>query len=494
MAWDGSGNFARLNGVYTGALTWANSRDGGYNIVASQHDTHDQDLADGIAACLTKNNETKPTADFKPNADNTYSLGSAALRWANVYIGGFIGDTNGNELIKFTATASAVNEVTFANAATGNPPTLTATGGDTNVGLRLRPKGTGTVQITDGTDVTKVVALDASGVATGTVRTITLQNVSGTMYVSSGTDVVVADGGTGVSSFTAYAVICGGTTAAGALQSVASLGNSGQVLTSNGAGALPTFQAVSLNTQAFDANGTWTKPTGGTYALIFAWGGGGSGGAAGVGGTQPGGGGGGGFAWRLVPLASLGGTETVTIGAGGAALPATPAADGNNGSNTTFGSILTAFGGAGGDASNAGGGGGGLKGAGAAASAPTGGVGYAVDSAGTKFEGYGGEGGATTGTAGSGSVWGGGGGGGGTGTTGGAGGAAFYGGGGGGATGTTVAGGAGGASVWGGAGGNGGTNSANPTAGTQPGGGGGGSRNSRPSGAGADGRVIVFVF
>jgi len=58
----------------------------------------------------------------------------------------------------------------------------------------------------------------------------------------SGTDLAVNNGGSGRSSHTAYAVICGGTTTTGAQQSVASVGTSGQVLTSNGAGALPTFQ------------------------------------------------------------------------------------------------------------------------------------------------------------------------------------------------------------------------------------------------------------
>ncbi|CAB4128375.1 hypothetical protein UFOVP270_23 [uncultured Caudovirales phage] len=43
----------------------------------------------------------------------------------------------------------------------------------------------------------------------------------------------------------AYTPICGGTTASGPIQSVASLGASGTVLTSNGAGILPSFQAVS---------------------------------------------------------------------------------------------------------------------------------------------------------------------------------------------------------------------------------------------------------
>lgn len=65
------------------------------------------------------------------------------------------------------------------------------------------------------------------------------------IYRAGGTDVPVADGGTGLSSATAYAVLCGGTTGTGAFQSIASVGTSGQILTSNGPGALPTFQTNS---------------------------------------------------------------------------------------------------------------------------------------------------------------------------------------------------------------------------------------------------------
>ena len=54
-------------------------------------------------------------------------------------------DTNGNELLKVTATASAVNEVTLANAATGGTPTFTASGDDTNIGMKFVGKGTGEV-------------------------------------------------------------------------------------------------------------------------------------------------------------------------------------------------------------------------------------------------------------------------------------------------------------------------------------------------------------
>lgn len=57
--------------------------------------------------------------------------------------GDSIKDTNGNELLKAAVTASAVNEVTVTNAATGSGPTLTATGGDTNIDITVDGKGTG---------------------------------------------------------------------------------------------------------------------------------------------------------------------------------------------------------------------------------------------------------------------------------------------------------------------------------------------------------------
>jgi len=62
-------------------------------------------------------------------------------------IGTSILDTNGNELILLTATGSAVNEITLANAATGSSPILSATGSDTDIGISIQPKGTGQVTL-----------------------------------------------------------------------------------------------------------------------------------------------------------------------------------------------------------------------------------------------------------------------------------------------------------------------------------------------------------
>ena len=62
-------------------------------------------------------------------------------------IGTSINDTTGNEVIKITATGSAVNELTIANGASTTGPTLSATGGGTNLNIIMTPKGTGSVEL-----------------------------------------------------------------------------------------------------------------------------------------------------------------------------------------------------------------------------------------------------------------------------------------------------------------------------------------------------------
>ena len=58
-----------------------------------------------------------------------------------------INDENGNEQIVFQTTSSAVNQLDITNAATGNAPSIQATGGDSNINLKVGPKGTGLVEV-----------------------------------------------------------------------------------------------------------------------------------------------------------------------------------------------------------------------------------------------------------------------------------------------------------------------------------------------------------
>lgn len=56
-------------------------------------------------------------------------------------------DESDNEWLKFVTTASAVNEVTITNAATGNPAKIASTGGDTDIGLSVDGKGAGAIKL-----------------------------------------------------------------------------------------------------------------------------------------------------------------------------------------------------------------------------------------------------------------------------------------------------------------------------------------------------------
>ena len=123
-------------------------------------------------------------------------------------------------------------------------------------------------------DLIQVVAFSAISLGS-VVNTIDFGSTGLTPSTATGGTVTVAgtltaaNGGTGRASHTAYAVICGGTTTTAAQQSIASVGTSGQVLTSNGAGALPTFQAAAggfatgtrMSFQQTAAPTGWTKDT-----------------------------------------------------------------------------------------------------------------------------------------------------------------------------------------------------------------------------------------
>lgn len=77
---------------------------------------------------------------------NCIDMGSA-FSLTSPAIGTGINDVKGNELIKFTATASAINEVTLANAASGAGPTISATGGGTDIDINITPKAAGKIAL-----------------------------------------------------------------------------------------------------------------------------------------------------------------------------------------------------------------------------------------------------------------------------------------------------------------------------------------------------------
>ena len=95
------------------------------------------------------------TANDGTNPDIVDAGSAFSLTSPNLVTG--INDVKGNELMKVTATASAVNEFTLANAATGAGPTLSSTG-ETNVDINLDPKGSGVLK--SGTAAVKIAGTE----------------------------------------------------------------------------------------------------------------------------------------------------------------------------------------------------------------------------------------------------------------------------------------------------------------------------------------------
>jgi len=120
-------------------------------------------------------------------------------------IGTSVLDTSGNELFNLTATGSATNEFTVANAANGSAPTLSATGSsDSNVNINFAPKGTGEIVIGTGsanatltTNGAHDLILDTnSGTNSGTI-TIT-DGADGNINIAPNGNGVVQAGGSAV--------------------------------------------------------------------------------------------------------------------------------------------------------------------------------------------------------------------------------------------------------------------------------------------------------
>jgi len=106
-----------------------------------------------------------------------------------------INDENGNEQIVFQTTSSAVNQFDITNAATGNAPSISATGGDTNIDFAIIPKGSGETKVGTGS---ANATITSSGAHDLILDTNSGSN-SGTITITDAAngDITVAPNGTG---------------------------------------------------------------------------------------------------------------------------------------------------------------------------------------------------------------------------------------------------------------------------------------------------------
>jgi microcystin-dependent protein len=80
MPWTGSSGsqfFQRTDGTRTGAQTWAEADAAGVDIITTDHDTHDQDIADAITSCLKNDGGNSATSNIPMGGFRFQNLGSA---------------------------------------------------------------------------------------------------------------------------------------------------------------------------------------------------------------------------------------------------------------------------------------------------------------------------------------------------------------------------------------------------------------------------------
>ena len=133
------------------------------------------------------------TTDTIAGIAATQTFTNKTLTAPKIADGGFIADANGNELVVFQTTGSAVNQLEITNNASGSNPILAATGGDTNIGIALTPKGTGEIVIAAGDLNYGGTAVTTTGAE---INLIDGDTSRGTTAVASGDGILINDAGT----------------------------------------------------------------------------------------------------------------------------------------------------------------------------------------------------------------------------------------------------------------------------------------------------------
>jgi hypothetical protein len=229
-------------------------------------------------------------------------------------------------------TGGVVNGAEVLGATTGNTPVISSQGSDTNIGLIFTTQGTGALSL-ETAGAGNVILAPGSGsvvIPAFTTSGIVFNNASGDL--SSGTALP-----NGITATTQSPGDDSTKVATTAYVDSAITGGSG---------------IKSVHTQVFTSSGTYTPTTGMAYAKVQMVGGGGAGGgiAASLGGGA-GGGQGGAYSEGLFSAATIGASQTVTIGAAGTG---STGSAGSSGGTTSLGSLITAPGGAGAPAQTSG--------------------------------------------------------------------------------------------------------------------------------------------
>lgn len=187
MPWTGD-TYVRTDGVYTGQTVWYSNYTNSVKIVYSRHDTHDQDIANGITACINKNGANAPSTNIPWGGFKVVNYGFATADTDVPSFGQTLGTVtldSGTYLATFTSrlgdVMATVDLSPIAGGGGGGAPTdaqyITLTTNGTLTNERVLTGTAGQITFTDGGAggaLTASLASTAVSPGTYTLATVTV--------------------------------------------------------------------------------------------------------------------------------------------------------------------------------------------------------------------------------------------------------------------------------------------------------------------------------